>query len=159
MKTITIHKNLRNGLWSVGAPVIYGESVLAFGVSFPEPHKMQRNKQFRACLAGGPRKVFAKARCENVYSIGVDGSVNLFWEGRERMGLWEIIDDFRASGGRLHKVDGYEVTRIYFNPKAGDGYFTTEGRRNEALIYSGIVLFADDGNAYQIKKWYDWKVS
>ena len=140
MSTISIHKNLNNGRWAIGSPVQYSVTALAFGVSFPTPDKLQRNKQFRACLAGGSRKVFAKARCQNLYW---DDDM---WESvyaRRIMAFNKILNDYRLGG-----ITPPNLTRIYFNPTEGDEHFTVHGKPDAVLSYADIVYFSDDGNAY-----------
>ena len=140
MKTISIHKNLNNGRWAIGSPVQYAVNALAFGVSFPTPDKLQRNKQFRECLAGGSRKVFAKARCQNLYwDNGMHENSDSLW-----MAFNEILNDYRLG------VIPSNLQRVYFNPKKGDGHFTVHGKPNAVLSYADIVYFGNDGNAYVI---------
>ena len=140
MKTISIHKNLNNGRWAIGSPVQYAVNALAFGVSFPTPDKLQRNKQFRACLAGGSRKVFAKARCQNLYwDGGIHENNDSLW-----MAFNEILNDFRLG------IMPSSLTRIYFNPTEGDEHFTLHGKPNAVLSYADVVYFNDDGNAYMV---------
>jgi len=176
MKRTTIHKNLRNGLWSVGAPVSHCRAVIATAVCFPDLRE-SKNKQFLNCLNGGSRKVFAKAKAVNAYGFNADGECSVYFEGgRDYVQLSEeIINDVRlaiAACDDWHifsqlKHNGLKANRIYFNPKdRKDRFFYTVQRdadeyraptfigslRVNRLSYSDIILFAPDGNAYELER-------
>ena len=178
MKRTTIHKNLRNGLWSVGSPVVSCRAVIATAVCFPDLRE-SKNKQFLNCLNGGSRKVFAKAKSVNAYGFDTDGECSVYFEGgRDYVQFAEdIVNDIRLSIAACDdwhvfsqlKHHGLKANRIYFNPKDRKDTFFYTIQRGEVdraiqpptflksiifsrLSYSDIVLFAPDGNAYALEE-------
>jgi len=122
--SIPIHKNLHNGLWTVGpSPVRHVASLIALDVILPDMTK-SKNKAFHACLAGGRRKVFAQARARKIHS-----------EGKHDVKAEYLFRTFR---------------RICFNPTKGDRFFHYEGSDQNILEVLSVVWFAPDGNAYHV---------
>ena len=157
MKT-TIHKNLPLGIWSVGNPVIHCTTVVATGVSFPDMRNCT-TKKWIAFKNGGPRKVFAKAKADNVYGFnGIDCVA--FIEGNAGyVQPFEHIVNVLCTNARtpgfetrhlLNEMQHHDMdpVRIRFNPTKGDQYFWADDRPSEALLYADLILFAPDGNAY-----------
>ena len=153
MSKTTIHKNLNLGSWSVGSPVAHCSTVIATGVSFPDL-SASKNKQFLNCVAGGSRKVFAKAKADNVYGFnGTDCVVHIEGNAGYIQTFEHIVSDLRGGAETPHLLKqvqrhNMEAVRVRFNPTKGNTYFWSEDRPNEALLWADIVLFAPDGSAY-----------
>ena len=130
-----IHKNLHNGLWTVGpSPVRHVASIIALDVVLPDMTK-SKNKAFHACLAGGRRKVFAQARAREIHSEGErECSAHFEW-----MSHW-------CRAQRIQRT----LRRICFNPTKGDKFFYYEGEKENILEVLSVVWFAPDGNAYHV---------
>ncbi len=126
MSKTQFHRNLNKGCWSYippGGKTLHCDHACLSDVDVRHPSL--KNKQFKACLAGGSRKVFAWFKARTVTPCP-----------------WDTARKARQA----HP----EAERIYFDPTKGDKYFHVIRGSVKYAVYTLSILYAVGDSTYGV---------